>query len=526
MLKPKKLTRKLWGYFALSLLIFSLLMGTVFALLFVEYNRQSHQEEMRRQAETLAEAWPAFREEGFLAKETPSGAELSPGRHGPHHGMIRNGNASTPGMGQWCRHNYNLEDSGTDKESQQAAFLREMNHLVQGTVWIVDEKSRTISAYGEESSQMVTGLPAPVEEVLHEVLAGGTPVADSFSPLFAEPMITAGVPIRDSAGHIQGAVLVHRHLSDLQAAEYTGLKILAGSLLLGLIITALLAAALARRFIAPLYAMKDTAEAFRAGHYERRTGLTQDDELGLLAGSLDELGRRLGEAEAERNLLQKQRQEFLAAVSHELRTPLTVIKGTWELLQSGFVKEEGKLMDCRRRIGENLAMLERLVRDLLELTRLQSPGFEVQKEQLDLAEPFGEALRSARTLAEQKGVAIKASLPSPLPFTGDYGRLRQLLLALLDNAVKFSPAGATVEVACKLSGGNWQLKVADQGPGIPPEDLPHIFDRFKKGGEDNPQGTGLGLAIAREIALRHGIELTCESHEEQGAAFTLKGKTT
>ena len=505
MLKPKKLTRKLWGYFALSLLIFSLLMGTMFAFLFVEYNRKSHQEEMRHQAATLAEAFATFREAGFLVQENQPAAEISPGRHGSHHGMKRSSNASVPSMGQWCRHNYNLEDAATGKEGHRAAFLQEMNHLVQGTVWIVDERSRTISAYGEESSQAMTGLPPAVEEVLREVLAGGTPVADSFSSLFAEPMITAGAPIRDSAGSIQGAVLVHRHLADLQEVEYTGLQILGASLLLGLILTALLAAALARHFIAPLYTMKDTAEAFRSGDYAARTGLAQDDELGLL---------------------QRQRQEFLAAVSHELRTPLTVIKGTWELLQSGFVKEEGKLMDCRRRIGENLAMLERLVRDLLELTRLQSPGFEVQKEQLDLAEPFGEALRSARTLAEQKGVAIKASLPSPLPFTGDYGRLRQLLLILLDNAVKFSPAGTEVEVECELSGHDWQLKVTDQGPGIPPEDLPHIFDRFKKGGGDNPQGTGLGLAIAREIALRHGIELTCESHEEQGAVFTLKGKTT
>ncbi|MBR3456896.1 MAG: HAMP domain-containing histidine kinase [Selenomonadaceae bacterium] len=317
-------------------------------------------------------------------------------------------------------------------------------------------------------------------------------------------------------------MLVHRHLSDLQEAEYTGLKILGISLLLGLILTALLAAALARRFIAPLYSMKDTAESFMGGNYAARTGLRPDDELGLLAKSLDELGHRLGETEAERNLLQQQRQEFLAAVSHELRTPLTVIKGTWELLQSGFVQEEGKLSDCRRRIEDNLSMMELLVRDLLELTRLQSPGFEVQKEPLDLAEPFHEALRSARTLAEKKGVAIHANLPSPLPFTGDYGRLRQLLLILLDNAIKFSPAGAEVLVECSTNGNNWELKVKDQGPGIPAEDLPHIFDRFKKGGPDNAQGTGLGLAIAREIALRHDIEITCESYEGQGAVFLMQ----
>ena len=521
----RKLTRRLWGSFALSLLLFSLLIGSVFAYLFRDYHQEAHQEEMRRQAETLAAALPAFRDEGFLAQEQPQ-AEAPTPSHGPHHGrrgMSRQA-GSMPGMGEWCRHNYSLQDSDTLQSSHRAAFLHELNQLVQGTVWIVDRESRTINAYGEESRRDITGLPPAVEAVLQEVLSGGTPVADSFSDLFAEPMVTAGAPIKDANGTIRGAVLVHRHLSDLQEAEYMGLKILAASLLLGLLLTASLAAALVRRFIAPLYTMKDTAEAFRAGHYERRTGLTQNDELGLLAGSLDELGRRLGEAETERNLLQRQRQEFLAAVSHELRTPLTVIKGTWELLQSGFVKEEGKLMDCRRRIEENLAMLERLVRDLLELTRLQSPGFEVEKESLDLTEPFKEALRSARTLADQKGVAIKASLPSSLPFSGDYGRLRQLLLALLDNAVKFSPAGANVEVAGELNGHSWQLKVTDQGPGIPPEELPHIFDRFKKGGQDNAQGTGLGLAIAREIALRHGIELTCESQQGQGATFALKGK--
>ena len=526
-MQTRKLTRRLWGSFALSLLLFSLLIGSVFAFLFMDYHQEAHQTEMRHQAETLAAALPAFRDEGFLTQSQP-GAETPAPLHDLRHGRMGMGRGhqagSVPGAGEWCRHNYNMQDSDTPQSSHRAAILHELNQLVQGTVWIVDGESRTISAYGEESRQDITGLPPAVEEVLQEVLSGGTPVADSFSTLFAEPMVTAGAPIKDAKGTVKGAVLVHRHLADLQEAEYMGLKILAAALLLGLLLTAILAAALARRFISPLYSMKDTAEAFRSGHYERRTGVTQDDELGLLAGSLDELGRRLGEAEAERHLLQKQRQEFLAAVSHELRTPLTVIKGTWELLQSGFVKEEGRLRDCRRRIEENLGMLERLVRDLLELTRLQSPGFEIVKEPLDLAEPFGEAIRSARTLADSKGVALAATLPAPLPFAGDYGRLRQLLLIILDNAVKFSPAGAEVKVEYGQSGGSWHLKIIDHGPGIPAADLPHIFDRFKKGGEDNPQGTGLGLAIAREIALRHSLELTCESTEGQGAAFIIRGK--
>lgn len=530
MMKPRKLTKKLWSYFAISLLIFSLVIGTVFYFLFMGYNRTAHEAEMRRQAETLAAALPAFRGQGLMSTETEPPAETAaPNHRGPHHGMgmmrQKGSEHSMPSVGDWCRHSYGLQSAdGSGGASQTAAFLQDLDRLVQGTVWIVDAESRTISSYGEESSITTTGLPMGMEAVLGEVLAGGTPVTDTRTALFAEPMVTAGAPIRGEDGSIKGAVLIHRHLSDLQAAESTGLKILGTALLLGLFLSALLAAALARRFISPLYRMKDTAESFRAGDYSARTQLQQDDELGLLGESLDELGSRLGAAERERAALQQQRQEFLAAVSHELRTPLTVIKGTWELLQSGFIKEENKLQDCRQRMGENLTMLERLVRDLLELTRLQNPGFKVQKEPLNLLEPFRDALRSAGTLAEKKGVQLEASLPEALPFLGDYGRLRQLLLIILDNAVKFSPTGAEIEVEATQQDSNWQLNVTDQGPGISPEDLPHIFDRFKKGGTKNAQGTGLGLAIAREIALRHDIELTCESQPGQGASFILKGR--
>lgn len=525
MTKPGKLTQRLWGYFALTFLLFSLIIGAVFSFLFTDYNRTAHEAEMRRQAETLAAALPAFRGQGLLEGEiAPAQGTGSPSHRGPHHGMMKRGGGehSVPSTGEWCRHSYSLQ-GGNGGTSQTAGFLRDLDQLVQGTVWIVDRESRTISSYGEESSITTTGLPMGMDEVLQETLSGGTPVADTPASLFAEPMVTAGAPIKGEDGSIKGAVLVHRHLSDLKAAELTGLKILGAALLLGLLLSALLAAALARRFISPLYRMKDTAEAFRAGDYSARTELRQEDELGLLAGSLDELGLRLGEAEAERSALQQQRQEFLAAVSHELRTPLTVIKGTWELMQSGLLKEEAKLRDCRQRIEENLTMLERLVRDLLELTRLQNPGFEVQKEPLNLMEPFQDALRSARTLAEKKQQRLAANLPEALPFQGDYGRLRQLLLIILDNAVKFSPTGAEIEVEATQADSSWQLKVKDQGPGISPEDLPHIFDRFKKGGRENAQGTGLGLAIAREIALRHDIRIECESQPGRGTTFILKG---
>ena len=534
-MRSGKLTKRLWSYFSLLILFFSALMGSVFAFLFVEYNRESHQEELRRQAVALAEALPQLADEVFNGVAMPERAAVAEPEHsrGRQHGMMgmRHGNSGSKGSdtpmgeGQWCRRNYSSNEStaGSDVDNSMAVFLRTLDKFTRGTVWVVDKNSRTISSYGEESAVSIEDMPASINEVLEETLRGGTPVVGTSTPLFDAPMVTAGAPVLGRDGSLLGAVLVHRHLSELRAAEVTGLKILGAALALGIISSILLAAPLAGNFTAPLYRMKDTAEAFIAGRYSASTGIRQNDEIGRLGESLDELGRRLSEAEQERQALNRQRQDFLAAVSHELRTPLTVMRGTWELLESGLVNDEGKAASYRGRISENLLMLERLVGDLLELTRLQNPGFEIEMQELDLTEPFRDAVRSGTSLGEKKGVEVRESMPESIPFMGDYGRLRQLLLILLDNGVKFSTEGSTVTVNGKLEDETWQVSVEDKGRGIAPEDIPHIFERFKTDNEGNSGGTGLGLAIAGEIAQRHGIVIKCESTLGKGTRFTLEG---
>ncbi len=533
-----KLTKRLWGYFALLLAVFSLLIGSVFAVLFVGYNREIHQDELRRQATALAEALPAMEAAELLEEDISESGTASEseqprgcrrGMMGRHHGNMGNVNRdrSMPvGEGQWCRQNYgsNGRNPETAGELRMAAFLRTLDNFTHGTVWVVDKDSRTISSYGEESGTTVEEMPPAINEVLDETLKGGTPVVGTSTPLFDAPMVTAGAPIKGQNGNLMGAVLVHRHLSDLREAEVTGLKLLGAALALGLLLSILLGGSLARRFIAPLYRMKDTAEEFIGGHYDARTGVRQDDEMGRLGESIDELGRRLEEAEQERKNLHRQRQDFLSAVSHELRTPLTVLKGTWELLESGIVKDGAKERSYRNRIGDNLLMLERLVGDLLELTRLQNPGFEIEMREIDLTEPFRDALRSAAALGEKKGIEVKEAMPESIPFNGDYGRLRQLLLILLDNGIKFSDEGSIVNVNGSIGDGKWQIQVEDKGRGIAPEDLLHIFERFKTTSEGNPGGTGLGLAIAWEIAQRHGISIKCESKLGEGTRFIMEGK--
>jgi signal transduction histidine kinase len=163
--------------------------------------------------------------------------------------------------------------------------------------------------------------------------------------------------------------------------------------------------------------------------------------------------------------------------------------------------------------------LQRLISDLLDLSRLQNTDFKIESTDMNLCELLSDVLRSAESLASKKNIKILSESDGQVcPVRGDYGRLRQMLLIVLDNAVKFSPEGS--EIIVKLENG--MLSVSDKGPGIPESELKYIFDRFYKTvSEENKSGSGLGLAIAKQIAERHGIAISAENVESGGAKFSF-----
>ncbi|MPM65801.1 Sensor histidine kinase ResE [bioreactor metagenome] len=165
--------------------------------------------------------------------------------------------------------------------------------------------------------------------------------------------------------------------------------------------------------------------------------------------------------------------------------------------------------------------LERLVNDLLELSRLQDAGFQLCKEEINLCNVVSDAVRAIRPAAQAKHIVIEATVPKmECLLSGDYGRIRQLLFILLDNAVKFSPEGGAIQINLAKTEG-CTLSVTDHGVGIPQEDLPHIFDRFyKTNSKENKNGTGLGLAIASEIVKRHNARISAQNGED-GTSFQV-----
>ncbi len=156
--------------------------------------------------------------------------------------------------------------------------------------------------------------------------------------------------------------------------------------------------------------------------------------------------------------------------------------------------------------------------DLLELSRLQNLEFSLNTTEVDLSELLGDVAMSAHALCERKGISFICEEPTtPFMLTGDYSRLRQMLLAVIDNSVKFTPSGKSIRMS--LSGNTPTIIIADEGIGIAPDEIDHIFDRFRHTRDASRESTGLGLAIVREIARRHDISIYVSSREGEGTSF-------
>jgi two-component system sensor histidine kinase CiaH len=220
-----------------------------------------------------------------------------------------------------------------------------------------------------------------------------------------------------------------------------------------------------------------------------------------------------------RESLRRQR-EFTADASHELRTPLTIVRASVEHLRRHRDRPVAEVGDALGDIESEVGHLTDLVDDLLLLARSDSEVIQLRHEPVDLAEVAGEALQRLRGHAEEVGVKLRLDA-APAPVSGDADRLRQLVAILIDNAIRHSPAGGTVMVAINGE-GRPRVSVEDEGGGIKPDDLPHVFDRFWRAADAPSGGTGLGLAIAAWIAEHHGGAIVPSNRPSGGACFELQ----
>lgn len=221
--------------------------------------------------------------------------------------------------------------------------------------------------------------------------------------------------------------------------------------------------------------------------------------------------------------LESIRRDFVANVSHELRTPVAAIQSAAETLEGGALDEPEPARKFVGIVGRNAARLRALIEDLLELSRIESKESRARKEPVDVAEIAAGVVGLAKDRAEKKGVALRNTV-APIRVTGDPMAIEQILANLVDNAVKYCPAGAVVTVSGARAGDRVAIRVADTGPGIDARHLPRIFERFYRVDPSRSRelgGTGLGLSIVKHLAEAMRGTVRVESRLGKGSTFTV-----
>jgi two-component system sensor histidine kinase BaeS len=262
---------------------------------------------------------------------------------------------------------------------------------------------------------------------------------------------------------------------------------------------------------APIADMMAAASRVETGDYAARVRESGPPDVRRLARAFNAMSTRL-ERDAD------ERRQLLADVSHELRTPLSVIQGNVEGIVDGLYPADRTHLDP---ILEEIGLLERLVDDLRTLSLAETGGLRLHREPTDLGELLGEVVAAFEARALAAGISLRREVPRTAPVLDiDATRMRQVLGNLVANALRFTPLGGEVVVAARPRDATIEIEVRDTGPGIAPDALPHVFDRFYRSGDS--AGSGLGLPIARSLVEAHGGTIEAHSPANGGTAVRIQ----
>lgn len=263
----------------------------------------------------------------------------------------------------------------------------------------------------------------------------------------------------------------------------------------------------------PLMQISATAKKLAKGDFSERIAIKNNDEIGDLSRAFNDMADELENSEQIKN-------DFISSVSHELRTPLTAIKGWSETLAGGYDPET--FSKGMKVITGETQRLERMVEELLDFSRIQSGHFSLQMSTMDVIAELDDALLIYIDKAKKENITIHYTEPEFLcAVYGDKNRLRQVFINIIDNAIKYTDAGGSIDIAAEKQDDTITITVSDTGCGIAPADLPKVKAKFYKANSTR-HGSGIGLAVADEIIAMHGGTLELESELNVGTTVTIR----
>lgn len=412
------------------------------------------------------------------------------------------------------------------------SYISSVAQITNATVLLCETNGEIVYAAGSNlTGNSLLGSYVPtwaVNELLtHLTYSGKT----TFNNLFATPSFVTGVPIvtytvdpitrQTVADEVPSGILfIATDASSIQSFMRDTFQLFFITAMVVLLVSMVICSVTVQRMLDPLKVMCDAA--YRFAHGEVSTRVTdynsRQDEIGELAKAFNAMADSLAQAEQKRS-------EFVANVSHELKTPMTTIAGFADGILDGTIPPD-KERESLQVISSETRRLSRLVRRMLELSRLQSSERVAAQEQFDAAEVLLRVLVSLEAKITEKDLEVETELPDgPVMVWGDPDAVTQVCYNLLDNAVKFSAPGGRLMLRIVMKGGKAHISVGNQGGTIPPNQLAHIFDRFHKADSSRSEykeGVGLGLYIVKTILNTYKEDITVTSQDSYTEfTFTL-----
>lgn len=376
-------------------------------------------------------------------------------------------------------------------------------------------KIEVLDGNGDPVATLYGVDPTPHErgQDVKEALKGGKGSWSGKSPGTGEHILAISLPLIEGEPQ-SGIIRYTTSLENMDRVVRTILWFTIGIALTVLGVSLLVIRLLAQRIVRPIEELKTTANRMACEDFTQKAVKRYDDEVGQLADTLNFLADELVKNEKLKN-------EFMSSVSHELRTPLTSIKGWSETILSGGMEDKEETGLGLTVISNETDRLIGLVEDLLDFSKLQSGGIHMRKAPLDLSRLVEEVGQQfAPSAARRRQELVVERIDSLVPVEGDKDRLKQVLINLLDNAMKFTAEDGQIRLSLTVEDKLAQVQVEDNGEGIPAEDLKHVMSRFFKASSRHP-GSGLGLSICKEIVEQHGGRLAIASNQGTGTTVTF-----
>ncbi|MDD5807840.1 MAG: HAMP domain-containing sensor histidine kinase [Oscillospiraceae bacterium] len=365
-----------------------------------------------------------------------------------------------------------------------------------------------VSSYG------LTAGTSPATSDIEAAVGGTMDYFQGEDPQTGEKILSVSCPIMFNSR----VVGVLRYVTSLREADH---RILIDALVasaIGAVCIALVVlsnAIFINNVVEPVAVVSEAARRISGGSYGIQIDNHYHDELGELVDNINDMSVKISQAE-------KIQQEFISSVSHELRTPLTAISGWAETLSAD---PAGEAEQTRRGLGIILKESRRLttmVEELLEFTKMQDGRFTLRIESVDLLSELEDAIYTYRELFRQEGIEVCYTAPEEdiPPLAADRERMKQVFCNVLDNAAKHGGAGRRIDVSAAKEEDRMVIRVRDYGPGIPPEELPFVKQKFYKG-SSKARGSGIGLAVCDEIVERHNGTFEIANADTGGAVVTI-----